>query len=159
MTKKNQTSSTPSITSIEDINAINNTITQVEEKIMNQESTSNAPVEPTPVEPTPVEPTPVEPPPTTIEDLWTRIDARLRAIEEKLTANPVRPQTTNSRGLQSTRSMTEEDATRIMTGDLKDKAIKAAAIELGLSYGQIYSARNGYTFKTQYAAKLAAEKK
>ena len=138
----------------EDAAQVINTITQVEEKIMNQESTSNAPVEPTPVEPTPV-----DPPPTTIEDLWTRIDARLRAIEDKLTTNPIRPQATNSRGLQSTRSMTEEDATRIMTGDLKDKAIKAAAIELGLSYGQIYSARNGYTFKTQYAAKLAAEKK
>ena len=133
----------------EDAAQVINTITQVEEKIMNQESTSNAPVEPTPV----------DPPPTTIEDLWTRIDARLRAIEDKLTTNPIRPQATNSRGLQSTRSMTEEDATRIMTGDLKDKAIKAAAIELGLSYGQIYSARNGYTFKTQYAAKLAAEKK
>jgi hypothetical protein len=144
---------TKEIIAQEDAAQVINTITQIEEKIMNQESTSNAPVE-SPVVESPV----VEPAPTTIEDLWARIDARLRIIEEKLTP-PMRTQSLNSRGLQSTRSMTEEDATRIMTGDLKDKAIKAAAIELGLSYGQIYSARNGYTFKTQYAAKIAAEKK
>ena len=55
-----------------------------------------------------------------------------------------------NRGPQSTREMTLEDAERIMLGDLKDKSHKVAAETLGLSYGQVYSARGGYTFKTVY---------
>jgi len=51
------------------------------------------------------------------------------------------------RGPKSERTMTDEDARRVLLGDLKDKSHKEAAKELGLSYGQIYSARNGYTFK------------
>jgi len=51
------------------------------------------------------------------------------------------------RGPKSERKMTDEDARRVILGDLKDKGTKQAAEELGLSYGQIYSARNGYTFK------------
>lgn len=43
--------------------------------------------------------------------------------------------------------MTDEDARRVIFGDLKDVSYKAAADELGLSYGQVYSARKGYTFK------------
>lgn len=54
------------------------------------------------------------------------------------------------RGPESSRDMTDEDASRIMLGDLaKDSHNKAAAI-LGLSYGQVYSARKGYTFKAIY---------
>lgn len=55
------------------------------------------------------------------------------------------------RGPESTRDMTEDDARRIMLGDLRDVAHKKAAEILGLSYGQVYSARFGHTFKTVYA--------
>lgn len=52
------------------------------------------------------------------------------------------------RGPKSERSMTEEDAIRVISGDLKDVSHKVAAETLELSYGQIYSARKGFTFKT-----------
>ena len=94
------------------------------------------------------------PVPTTIAELWVALNARLAVIEDKLA---VKVKEGNGRGPMSTRGMTEADAIRIMTGDLKGKTIKECAKELGLSYGQIYSARNGYTFKTQYAARKAAE--
>lgn len=54
------------------------------------------------------------------------------------------------RGPESTREMTEDDARRVLLGDLKDKSHKDAATELGLSYGQVYSARKGFTFKYVY---------
>jgi len=54
------------------------------------------------------------------------------------------------RGPDSTREMTEDDARRALLGDLADKSHKDAALELGLSYGQIYSARKGFTFKGVY---------
>lgn len=54
------------------------------------------------------------------------------------------------RGPKSEKDMTEEDARRIQLGDLKDVSHKDAATQLGLSYGQIYSARKGFTFKTVY---------
>ena len=54
------------------------------------------------------------------------------------------------RGPQSEHKMTEEDARSIMLGEHKDSSHKVAAESLGLSYGQVYSARNGYTFKTIY---------
>lgn len=51
------------------------------------------------------------------------------------------------RGPRSSRSMTRLDAWRAIHGDLKEKGHKKAAEILGLSYGQIYSARGTYTFK------------
>lgn len=81
------------------------------------------------------------------------LEARIVALETKIIELSTRKE--RSRGPESTRSMTEDDAKRIMIGDLKDKRIGECAKELGLSYGQIYSARGGYTFKTQYAAKQA----
>lgn len=51
------------------------------------------------------------------------------------------------RGPKAERTMTDEDARRVIYGDLKDASHKTAAEELGLSYGQIYSARKGFTFK------------
>mgnify|MGYP001398937990 CR=1 FL=1 len=47
----------------------------------------------------------------------------------------------------SQREMTDDDARRILNGDLKDTKHKEAGEKLGLSYGQIYSCRLGYTFK------------
>ena len=55
-----------------------------------------------------------------------------------------------NRGPESAREMTEDDARRILLGDLKDASHKVAAETLNLSYGQIYSARKGFTFKTVY---------
>lgn len=45
------------------------------------------------------------------------------------------------------RKMTDEDAERILVGDLMKVKHKDAAETLHLSYGQIYSARLGFTFK------------
>ena len=47
----------------------------------------------------------------------------------------------------SQREMTDDDARRIMSGDLAQTKHKEAGEKLGLSYGQIYSCRLGYTFK------------
>lgn len=47
----------------------------------------------------------------------------------------------------SQREMTDDDARRIMNGDLAQTKHKEAGEKLGLSYGQIYSCRLGYTFK------------
>lgn len=51
------------------------------------------------------------------------------------------------RGPKSDREMTDDDARKIMSGDLKDASHKAAAEKLGLSYAQVYSCRKGFTFK------------
>ena len=58
--------------------------------------------------------------------------------------------TKRDRGPKSEHKMKDEDARRIMLGDLKDTGHKQCAEILGLSYGQVYSARNGYTFKIIY---------
>lgn len=52
---------------------------------------------------------------------------------------------------KSERAMTEDDARRVVLGDLAKESVKNAALKIGLSYGQVYSARNGYTFKEIYA--------
>jgi hypothetical protein len=69
---------------------------------------------------------------------YEALAARVTKLEEALA---------KSRGTASTREMTDDDARRVMTGDLASASHKAAAETLGLSYGQIYSARGGYTFK------------
>lgn len=51
------------------------------------------------------------------------------------------------RGPKSEKTMTDDDARRVISGDLKDVPHKDAATQLGLSYGQVYSARKGFTFK------------
>jgi hypothetical protein len=45
------------------------------------------------------------------------------------------------------RNMTDEDALRVLTGDLKDMAHKDAAEKAGLTYAQVYSCRLEFTFK------------
>ena len=79
----------------------------------------------------------------------------MKLLAEKLNevitkVNASSPQATRNRGPQSERTMTDEDARRIMLGDLKEASHKDAAETLGLSYGQIYSARKGFTFKGVY---------
>lgn len=63
-----------------------------------------------------------------------------------------------NRGPASEKVMTEDDARRVMLGDLKDDSHKEAAEKLGLSYGQIYSARKGFTFKPVYKEMTSAAK-
>jgi hypothetical protein len=62
------------------------------------------------------------------------------------------------RGPSSTRDMNETDAREVMLGSLKDESHRKAAEKLGLSYGQVYSARNGYTFKGIYAEMIKSQK-
>lgn len=54
------------------------------------------------------------------------------------------------RGPASEGDMTEAHAIRVMLGDMKEISHKECAILLKLSYGQIYSARKGFTFKSIY---------
>ena len=62
-----------------------------------------------------------------------------------------------SRGPASEKVMSEDDARRAMLGDLKGDSHKEAAEKLGLSYGQIYSARKGFTFKGIYKEMITAK--
>lgn len=51
------------------------------------------------------------------------------------------------RGPKTDRPMTDMDAYRVKFGDLVELNHKEAAAKLGLSYGQVFSCRGGYTFK------------
>lgn len=51
------------------------------------------------------------------------------------------------RGPKVERPMTAGDAFRVKFGDLKGLNHKEASEALGLSYGQVFSCRGGYTFK------------
>jgi len=116
--------------------------TTKEETIMEDQNTTN-----TEEETSKVEEVVEEIIPETIGELFEYIKKRFDALEERTTKSAVK------HGNASTRQMVEDDARRVILGDLKDKAHKACAIELGLSYGQIYSARGGYTFKAINAEK------
>ena len=86
-------------------------------------------------------------------DLESKLNLKMLAekINELVEAqNAVKPAAPRNRGPESERVMTEDDARRILLGDLKDATHTAAATELGLSYGQVYSARKGFTFKPVY---------
>lgn len=72
-----------------------------------------------------------------ISTLEAQIESLMRKIESL----------TVKKGPSSQREMTLEDAERVINGDLKDVPHKKAAETLNLSYGQVYSARGGYTFK------------
>jgi hypothetical protein len=112
---------------------------------------------------------------TTTESLTTRLDTlaalnleekmSLKVLGEKINelitfANSlaVSPAPTKNRGPVSEKTMTEDDARRVMLGDLKEDSHKEAAEKLGLSYGQIYSARKGFTFKPIYKEMMDAAK-
>lgn len=87
----------------------------------------------------------------------------LKLLAEKLNevitkVNASSPQATRNRGPQSERTMTDDDARRIMLGDLKEASHKDAAETLGLSYGQVYSARKGFTFKVIYQEMIKGHK-
>lgn len=54
------------------------------------------------------------------------------------------------RGPESTKTMTEDDAKAILLGEDRGLSHSKAAEKYGLSYGQVYSARKGFTFKPIY---------
>jgi hypothetical protein len=78
-------------------------------------------------------------------EMWGEALARIEDLTKKLDELGNRPQAPARNNAQ--REMTDDDARRIMNGDLRDAAHNEAASKLGLSYGQVYSARLGYTFK------------
>ena len=57
------------------------------------------------------------------------------------------------------KEMTDEHAERVTYGDLAEKKHKDAAEVLGLTYGQIYSCRLGFTFKDVHKKAKDAGKK
>ena len=73
--------------------------------------------------------------------------AELTALVLELQARIVVLETPKTTTNVSQREMTDDDARRILNGDLKDTKHKDAGEKLNLSYGQIYSCRLGYTFK------------
>lgn len=76
----------------------------------------------------------------------------------ELSASNVPGKKVRDRGPDSTREMTEDDAKKIMLGEYKDLKHSEAANRLGLSYGQVYSARKGFTFKPIYQTWLKASR-
>lgn len=88
-----------------------------------------------------------------IEELKAIVTAQGALIEELKSQGSAN----RDRGPKSEGEMTEEHAIRVMLGDLRDKSHKDAALELKLSYGQIYSARKGYTFKKIYQRMIKGE--
>lgn len=78
-----------------------------------------------------------------VNELTALVQSQQQEIEKLKTNAPAN----GGRNREAQREMTDDDARRIMTGDLKDKKHNEAANMLGLSYGQVYSCRLGYTFK------------
>lgn len=72
-------------------------------------------------------------------DRISQLETRVVTLEEALAAKKPAAKSENS--------MTEEHAFRVKFGDLKDHKHGKAAEVLGLSYGQVFSCRGGYTFK------------
>ena len=80
------------------------------------------------------------------QELIASLAARVEALETAAT-----PKNNSSQ-----REMTDDDAKRILTGDLASSKHKDAASTLGLSYGQIYSCRLEFTFKHIHKAMKTA---
>jgi hypothetical protein len=87
------------------------------------------------------------------------VDAKLTEVIAKLNEVITKVNVKRDRGPDSTRTMTEDDAKAIMLGEHKGLSHTAAAEKLGLSYGQVYSARKGFTFKTVYQEAQKAARK
>lgn len=91
-----------------------------------------------------------------LKSLQEQIDEMKLIIEAQSTSIALlqeqvkNPEKVRDRGPKSEGEMSDSDAIRCMLGDLKDASHKDAALALKLSYGQIYSARKGYTFKKVY---------
>jgi hypothetical protein len=86
-----------------------------------------------------------------------KLNELIARVNELSTSN-VPGKKARDRGPDSERQMTDEDAEKIMLGEHKDLSHKDAAMKLGLSYGQVYSARKGFTFKTIYQKMIKTAK-
>ena len=78
-----------------------------------------------------------------LEDRVSELESQLTTLLERVTVL----ENGKARGPKADRPMTDADAYRIRFGDLKGLNHKDAAAQLGLSYGQVFSCRGGYTFK------------
>lgn len=87
-----------------------------------------------------------------VEDKLTLklLSEKINEIITHLNSNKVSNTTTRDRGPKSEKDMSEDDARKILLGEMKDVSHKECAEKLGLSYGQVYSARKGFTFKNVY---------
>lgn len=74
-----------------------------------------------------------------LEQITMPLDTRVEKLETMVYAR-------NS-SAPTKRNMTDDDARRVMTGDLKDQSHKDAAASIGLTYAQVYSCRGEFTFK------------
>lgn len=84
----------------------------------------------------------------TIELLKTEGKVSQHEIIEKINEIiSVVNKSSDRRGPKSAREMTDDDARRLLFGDMKDVPHKKAAEDLNLSYAQVYSMRKGFTFK------------
>ena len=92
-----------------------------------------------------------------LRDLVKAQDALILALQNNVQELKSQGSINRDRGPKSEGEMIEEHAVRVMLGDLRDKSHKDAALELKLSYGQIYSARKGYTFKKIYQRMIKGE--
>lgn len=93
---------------------------------------------------------------STVASLEARIELLEGTVSELTERLAAMPQG-RDRGPTSTRTMTEDDAHMVCFGDRRDDSHKVAAEALGLSYAQVYSARNEYTFKQVHKANQAAD--
>ena len=78
-----------------------------------------------------------------LTQLVQELNTKVQTLEAKV-AELSQPR---DRGPKSQGEMTDEHAFRVKFGDMKAVKHKEAAEALGLSYGQIFSCRGGYTFK------------
>lgn len=82
---------------------------------------------------------------TNVEQVRTLTNKELIAMVLDLQARVEKLET--PKNTASGREMTDDDARRILTGDLASTKHKDAAEKLGLTYGQVYSCRLEFTFK------------
>ncbi len=94
-----------------------------------------------------------------LTDLIETLTARVEDLAEKLSELRDRPDLTariekietlvlaRNASAATKRNMTDEDALRVLTGDLRDLSHKEAAEKIALTYAQVYSCRLEFTFK------------
>lgn len=94
-----------------------------------------------------------------LTNLIETLTARVEDLAEKLSELRDRPDLTariekietlvlaRNASAATKRNMTDEDALRVLTGDLRDLSHKEAAEKIALTYAQVYSCRLEFTFK------------
>lgn len=105
--------------------------------------------------------TQLDPSKTSNKEIVHKVNEIIVALNQLSTQHP-KPagnSATRDRGPVSERTMTEDDARKVMLGELSSASHKDAAQKLSLSYGQVYSARKGFTFKAIYKEATTAGKK